>query len=175
MRAHRLALICSLALLAVPASARLWKPTPDQLALEYVSVNHNKGADGRVILGWMASPLVAAPTIKQILDRYVVVSIAHTRQDSSGVTSWDDIQGVQATDGGGQALKEVPQDAILPALVGLIAQSEAVLRQTTQGKGKVYWSVYEAGSVNACAKGRLVVTYQNEAYSFDTPIPGCQK
>jgi hypothetical protein len=89
--------------------------------------------------------------------------------------TWDDIQGVQVTDGNGQALKEVTPDVMPPALVGVIASSDAAMRQNTQGKGKVYWSVWEAGSVNACQRGKLVVTYDGETYSFDTPIPGCVK
>jgi hypothetical protein len=171
------ALVFSLAvcLLAVPATARLWKPTPDQLALDYATINHNKGAEGRVVLGWMASPLVAQPTFKQLLDKYVVLSIAHTRQGPGGAVTWDDIQGVQVTDGNGQALKEVTGDTMPPALVGLIATSDATMRQSTQGKGKVYWSVWETGSVNACQRGKLVVSYDGEAYNFDTPLPGCTK
>jgi len=177
MRALRFALAFAPALLvaATPALARLWKPTPEQLALDYVTINHNKGAEGRVMLGWMASPVILAPTVKPLLDKYVVLSIVHTRQAPGGPVTWDDIQGVQVTDGNGQALKEVMPDAMPPALVGLIASSDATMRQSTQGKGKVYWSVWEAGSVNACQRGKLVVTYDSEAYSFDTPMPGCMK
>jgi len=177
MRALRLALAFAPALFvaATPVSARLWKPTPEQLALDYVTINHNKGAEGRVMLGWMASPVVPAPTVKPLLDKYVVLSIVHTRQVPGGPMTWDEIQGVQVTDGNGQTLKEVMPDAMPPALVGLIASSDATMRQSTQGKGKVYWSVWEAGSVNACQRGKLVVTYDGEAYSFDTPMPGCVK
>jgi hypothetical protein len=57
----------------------------------------------------------------------------------------------------------------------VIASSDATLRQSTQGKAKVYWSVWEAGAVNACGRGKLVVSYQGEAYSYDTPLPGCAK
>ena len=60
-------------------------------------------------------------------------------------------------------------------LVGVIATSEAALRQSTQGQGKIYWGIWEAGSISACQKGKLVVNYEGEAYSFDTPLPGCAK
>jgi len=88
---------------------------------------------------------------------------------------WDDIQGVQVSDGQGQPLVEVKQDAMPPTLVGLIASSDASMRQNTQGKAKVYWSIWQPGSVSACGRGKLVVTYDGEAYNFDTPLPSCTK
>jgi len=172
----RVLIAASLAiLLAAPASARLWKPTQEQVLADYVTITHNKGADGRVILGWLTSQMVPSPTLKQILDKYVVISIMRTRQAPGGPVTWDDVQGVQLSDGNGQPLKEVQPDAIPPMLVGLIAASDATMRQNSLGKGKVTWSVWEAGSVAACQKGKLVVSYEGEAYNFDTPLPGCAK
>jgi hypothetical protein len=171
------ALVCILliALLATPATARLWKPTQEQLTADYVAINHNKGTDGRVLLTWMTSLMVPSVPLKQLLDKYVVVSIMRTRQVPGGPVTWDDVQGVQLSDGNGQPLKEVQPDAIPPLLVGLIAASDANIRQNSLGKGKVTWSVWESGSIAACQKGRLVVNYDGEAYSFDTPLPGCPK
>ena len=162
-------------LLATPATARLWKPTPEQVTADYVTITHNKGTEGRVILGWMTSLVVPSVALKQILDKYVVVSVMHTRQAPGGPVTWDDVQGVQLSDGNGQPLKEVQTDAVPPMLVGLIAASDATMRQNSLGKGKVSWTVWEAGSVAVCQKGRLVVNYDGEAYSFDTPLPGCPK
>jgi hypothetical protein len=158
---------------AAPASARLWKPTLQQQAVDYLTITHNRGSD-TVVMVWMASPLVAAPTIKPVLDKYIVLSIAHTRRGTDGVIVWEDVQGVRLSDGAGQDLKEVPSDQVPPMLVGMIASSEATLRQTSQGKSKVYWSVWEAGAVNACQRGKLVVNYAGESYSYDTPVPACQ-
>lgn len=165
----------ALVVAAAPAAARLWKPTPAQVAADYATINHNKGTEGRVIVSWMASPLMTVPTMKQLLDRYVVISIAHTRTGLGGTLTWDDIEGVQVTDGSGQALKELIGDAIPPTLVGLTAGIDAGMRQSTQNKGKARWGIYEAGPVNACQPGKLVVTYDGESYSFDTPMPGCVK
>ena len=162
-------------LLATPAAARLWKPTPEQVTADYVTITHNKGTEGRVILGWMTAQMVPALALKQILEKYVVISIMHTRQAPGGPVTWDDILGVQLSDGNGQPLKEVQTDAMPPLLVGLIAASDATMRQNSLGKGKVTWSVWEAGSIAACQKGKLVVNYDGEAYSFDTPLPGCPK
>ena len=43
MRARDLALTLALVLpgVATPAAARLWKPTPEQLAQDSVTINHN--------------------------------------------------------------------------------------------------------------------------------------
>ena len=173
MRALVLGLILAAGL--TPASARLWKPTPAQLALDYLTINHNKGADGHVVVGWMASPTMTSPTMKPLLDKYVVISIIHTRSQPGGLASYDDVQGVQVSDGRGQALKEVTGDAIPPALVGITASANASVRQTTQGRGIMFWGIYEAGAVNPCQSGKLLVTYDGETYNFDTPLPGCDK
>jgi hypothetical protein len=170
-----LASILAVAVLgAAPASARLWKPSPQQQTIDYLTITHNKTGESIVIV-WMASPLIAAPTMKPVLDKYIVLSIAHTRRAVDGTTTWDDVQGVQISDGAGQALKEVPSDQISPVLVGVIASADATMRQASQGKSKVYWSVWEAGAINACQRGKLVVGYNGENYSFDTPVPGCDK
>lgn len=162
------------ALLATPATARLWNPTPQQLIADYVTITHIKGTEERVLLGWLASPVVASPTLKSLLDKYIVISIMHTRQ-TGGQVSWEQVQGVQVSDGDGQPLKQVAGDAIPPALVGLMAASDATMKQGTQGQGKIYWSVWETGSVASCQKSKLVVTYGGEAYSWDAPLPGCPK
>jgi len=128
-----------------------------------------------VIINWMASTVIPSPALKPILEKYVVLSIVRTRQAATGAVSWDEVQGVQVSDGNGQALKEVPPESRPPTLIGVIATSEATLRQSTQGNGRMYWGVWEAGSVSACQKGKLVVNYEGEAYSFDTPLPGCAK
>lgn len=170
-------LLAGLALLtAWPATARLWNPTPQQSAMDYLMIAHNKGADGRVTLQWVASSAMAnAPTMQQMLEKYVVISVAHVRSIPGGGATWDDVQGLQVTDADGKALVEVPQDAYQPSLVGFIATTDAIVRQNTQGKGKTHWGVYEAGSVHACAKGKLNVTYDGETYWWDTPLPGCPK
>jgi hypothetical protein len=170
MRALAFAML--LLAVAAPASARLWKPTPQQQTLDYLTLAHNKTGENIAIV-WMAPPMIAAPTMKPVLEKYVVLSIAHTRRTPDGATTWDDVQGVQVSDGAGQTLKEVPSDQVPPLLVGVIASADATLRQSSQGKSKVYWSVWEAGAVNACQRGKLVVNYDGESYSYDTPVPGC--
>jgi hypothetical protein len=160
---------------ASPSWARLWKPTPQQLAADYLTLIHNKGSEGRVTVSWVAASAAIGVVFQQLMEKYVVISIVHARTEPDGTTSWDDVQGVQVTDGNGQALKEVPLDEAAPAIAGFTASATAILRQNSQGKGKVHWGIYQAGSVNACRPGKLLVSYDGETYSFDTPIPGCQK
>ena len=102
-------------------------------------------------------------------------SVAHTRQAPSGLTTWDDIEGVQISDSKGQSLKEVAHDAMPPTLVGFIAQMDAAMNQSTQGKGKAKWLVFEGGGVDACGAGKLSVAYEGETYTYETPMPGCAK
>ena len=167
---------CATALAAAPASARLWKPTPLQQAQDYVAISHNKGSDGRVLLNWMASTTTTTPTMKDVLDKYVVINLIHTTASVGGAPpEWIEPEGIQVTDGSGTPLKEVSGGDIPPSLVGLIAASQAGLAQVTQGKGKIHWMVFQAGAINACTNGRLSVTYAGETYTFDTPLPGCGK
>jgi hypothetical protein len=163
------------ALTAPAVMARVWKPTPAQMAQDYTVINHNKGTDGRVVIQWVSSPGFTAPTMQQLLDKYVVINIVRTRQAPTGLTTWDDVEGVQVSDSKDQPLKEVTPAAMPPTLIGFMAQVDATVNQSTQGKAKTKWLVFEAGGVNACTPGRLSVVYEGETYTFDTPIPGCPK
>lgn len=175
MKKHVIPVGLAVLAMAAPAMARMWKPSPAQIASDYTLINHNKGADGRVTLQWLAPTTMATPVMQQLLDRYVVISIAHLRALPGGGTSWDDVQGVQVLDAAGKPLTEIPPDAYAPALVGLFATTDAIVRQSTQGRGKTHWGVYEPGTVHACAPGKLQVVYDGETYSWDTPMPGCPK
>ena len=61
-----LAFVLLLLAMAVPASARLWKPTPQQQIADYLSITHNKLSGDNVVVSWWASPLVTAPTMKPV-------------------------------------------------------------------------------------------------------------
>ena len=158
-----------------PLQARLWKPTPAQLAVDYLTLVHNKGSEGRVTVSWVAAPAVNGVLLRPILEKYVVISVVHAYSEPDGSANWDEISGVQVTDGANRPLKEVAPDALPPVLAGFTASASASFRQSTQGKGKMHWAVYEAGDINACQPGKLQISYGGETYSFDTPIPGCEK
>ena len=177
MRARIMAAgVLAACLAAGPSQARLWKPTPQQLAVDYLTLVHNRGGtQGRVTISWVASPAMNGAMLQQILDKYVVISVVHAYSEPDGSTNWDEISGVQVTDSANRPLKEVAPDAIPPVLAGFIASASASLRQSTQGKGKIHWAIYEAGSITPCQSGKLQVTYDGETYGFDTPLPGCEK
>jgi len=119
MKARVTSLLMALLALAAPASARLWKPTPQQLAADYTTITHNKGGTaGRVLLQWIAAPAMTG-NLQQVMEKYVVLNIIHTVVAPGGLTEWQDIEGVAVTDAAGEALKEVPSDAIPPLLVSL--------------------------------------------------------
>ena len=164
------------ALATTGAHARIWKPTPLQEAQDYATITHIKGSDGRVVLNWFASTTTTTATMKDLLDKYVVINIVHTAPSIGGAPpEWIEVEGVQVKDAAGTDLKEIIGGDIPPALVGMIAGIQAQAAQATQGKAKIHWMVFQAGAVNACTKGQLNVTYAGETYSFDTPMPGCTK
>jgi len=157
------------AIIATPAGARLWKPTPAELASDYTQIFHTKG-DGRVSIQWIPGA-VGTGVLRELLDRYVVISITHIIHPG-GRAEWLDVDGVQVTDASGQPLKEIAPNAIDPFIVRFISAIQGTMRQGTQDR-KMKMLVFEPGSVQACAKGGLVVIYEGERYTFDTPIPGC--
>jgi hypothetical protein len=171
--------ICRAALLAVattvlaaPAGARPWKPTPQALAQDYLQIQQVKANSELVLLMWIAPPMIAQPQFSAILDKYVVIGVAHGRPGVGGLL-FDDIPTLEVKDDGGNALKPVadkdlPADAAqsIQILTGSIKQATGMV-----GQG-VHFFVFE-GNVHACEKGRLVVPYDGEEYTFDTPVPGC--
>ena len=171
----RILAILMVALAASSAEARLWKPTPLQIAQDYSVIIHNRSPDGVVVVQWMAPTTITAPIMQEILDKYVVLSISRTLPTPAGIMAWQDVVGVEARDGGGTALKAVTDDALPPSLVGFTAQINAANRQSSQGASKAKLLVFESGKVNACAKGGLQVSFEGENYIFDTPMPGCVK
>ncbi|MBV9548216.1 MAG: hypothetical protein JO256_00915 [Alphaproteobacteria bacterium] len=156
------------------ATARPWKPTPQQQTQDYSTITHNKGTPGgRVVINWIAAPAFTG-SLPLILEKYVVLSVTHTVTAPGGLQEYQDIEGLQVTDQEGHALKEVDQNDIPPTIVSILAALEATVRQSTQGKGKLKNLVFEAGAVHACTKNSgLVVAFEGEKYTWDTPMPGC--
>ena len=40
------------------------------------------------------------------------------------------------------------------------------------GQGMAFFA-YENGGVHACQKGGLSIPFNDEVYTYDTPVPGC--
>ncbi len=162
----------AIAMLAAPAGARPWKPTPQALAQDYLQIQQVKANSELVLLMWIAPPMIAQPQFSAILDKYVVIGVAHGRPGVGGLL-FDEIPTLEVKNGEGTALKfvtdkDLPDDAAqsIQILTGSIKQATGMV-----GQG-VHFFVFE-GNVHACEKGRLVVPYDGEEYTFDTPVPGC--
>lgn len=166
-------LVC--AALATTAEARLWKPADWEVAQDYATITHNKGLEGRVVIHWFASPTFTSATLAASLDKYVVLSIAHSHFTPTGTTVFDDVVGEQVMDGQGRVLREIPQTEVPVSLVGLIAVLQAGYRNAGPTAQNVRFLVFEAGGVGACQSGKLIVAYEGERYEFDAPLPGCPK
>lgn len=155
------------------AEARPWKPTPQQQAQDYTSIVHNKGASaGTVRISWMAAPAFTG-NMQLLMQKYLLLTLTHTIITPAGVTSYEDTGGVQVSDLAGQPLTEIALKDLPPALVGLTAQMDASFRQSVNGNAKMRILAFQPGTVLACQKGGLAVTYAGERYTFETPMPGC--
>jgi hypothetical protein len=160
------------------ASSRPWNPTPNQIAADYASINHNRGNGDFVTIVWWASPTAMPGTaLVALFEKYVLISVTHSHvninQPAAGV-SFDDIKTFEAWDESGKALTPVPEDALVPASLGLLATFEAGYRQGMGPRGKgTRFFLFDAGAVHACEKGGISVLFDGETYTWQTPFPGC--
>jgi hypothetical protein len=177
MKKREIAFVLSLTLACIgPAAARLWNPTPVEMAQDYSSIVHNKGpAGGRVLIQWLSAPGFPAGAMQATFDKYVVIIVGHTTTSPAGTMEHHEIGAVEVTGLSGEALKEIPPNDIPPGIVGMLAGLEATMRQSSQGRGKMKSLVFVGTTVRACEKDGLAVTYAGERYVFETPMPGCVK
>jgi hypothetical protein len=172
------ALIAAL-LVSLPAAARQWNPTSQSLAVDYSMITESRPNRELVQIYWMTWPMAAgAPqaTLRDLLDKYVILGVAHGQVDAGGKMVFNKDEGAQAASLDGTALKEISEASYPPAVAGAIAALGSFMRQSLGAMGEgVKFLVFESGDVRACEKGRLSVTYSSETYTYDTPIPGCPK
>ena len=73
-----------------------------------------------------------------------------------------------------KSLKSLDMDAMSPAIVGALATIKVAFSQSLGEFGKgIQWFVFANGSVNPCTKGGMAVEFENEKYTYVTPVPGC--
>jgi hypothetical protein len=160
----------------MPVQGRIWKPEGEALAQDYAVITDVRKSHDVVTVFWLASPLAASsPAAKLILDRYVIIGVAHVKQDIvTGSMESTALDAVAATDGSGQALTLLEGDKIPPNVAAVITGIGGVMRQSmgVMGIGMRFFA-FDAGSVQACNKGKLSISYVGETYTYDTPIPGC--
>jgi hypothetical protein len=164
----------------MPASSRLWKPTPSRLAGDYAMINDSRPAGDLLLLMWFAPPMVRpeqpnAMQIRALLERYVFLSVAHARLDkTTGTISAENIDALEARDASGKPLTPVTRSNMSPTTAGTVTVIEKMFEQSLGAMGggmKMF--VFEPGDLGACKKGQLSVPFADETYTWDTPFPGC--
>jgi hypothetical protein len=156
--------------------SRPWKPTPTQMASDYAQINDNRSNTEIVLLRWWAAPTAqSGTTFAEILEKYVLISVAHGHVNQpQGSMSFDSMDTLEARDSEGKPLVLIPKKDQPPNLIGVLSGMEATFRQSLGRFGDgVQFFVFDAGTVRACQKGQLSVLYANETYTWDTPFPGC--
>jgi hypothetical protein len=171
-----------------PALSRVWpSPAPNQIAADYAAIQHRKSAGEFVAINWFAAPTIApserqAPTLKLMLEKYVVVWALHCNAKQPGPTmTCDEIDTLSALDQSGAWLRIVPRDNLPPADLATLTSVEAEVSRTLGLMGSFFSSmrtrvkvfVFDAGQVHACGKGQLSIPFFGETYNWDTPMPGC--
>lgn len=159
-----------------PAAARPWKPTPQALATDYAQITHQRGARDVVVVLWLVPQMmpVVSEEAREFLDKYAVIGVGHGHMSIGGAMTFDDIAGVQASDGGGNALVLLSGDSIPPMAQAMLVGLQGVFQKSFGALGQGFrWFVFEAGAVHSCESGTLSIAYDGETYTYETPIPGC--
>lgn len=170
------AALAVLLVVAVPATARPWKPRGEILAQEYSVITDTRPSHDLVEIFWMTWPMSSnrSPTIQQLLDKYIIVGVTHGQLDPGGKMIFNKEESVQAMDLAGTQLKALDENSYPPAVAGAVVTLAGFMRQSLGAMGEgMKFMVFEGASVRACEKGRLSVIFAGETYTYDTPIPGC--
>lgn len=167
-----------LLLFALPATARPWKPKDEVLAQEYSVITDTRPNHDLIEIFWMTWPMTGerSPTMRQLLDKYIILGVAHGQLDPGGKMVFSQEEGVQATGVSDAPLKLLEEANYPPMVAGAVATLGGFMRQSLGAMGQgIKFYVYDSGSLRACEKGKLSVLYAGETYTYDTPIPGCPK
>ena len=164
----------------LPASSRMWKPTPEKLALDYATIDDARPSGDLIFLMWFAAPIVRpdvpnAAQVRALLEQYVFLAAAEGHLDKTiGVISFGNIDALEAKDDAGTPLTAVERAGMPPTTVGAVTIVERMFQQALGAMGKgMKMFVFDAGNVHACKKGSLSVPFAGETYTWETPLPGC--
>jgi hypothetical protein len=162
----------------VGADSRPWKPNQESLARDYAFILDQRAKNELVMLWWVVPEQFPEQqaVARDLLSKYVILGAVHARADAAGTFSFDETDTLQVTDAEGNQMVAISNDAMPPAISGVLAAMQAGLAQAAGPFGRgIRWFAYKAGSVHSCEKGRLSVQFAGETYIYDTPIPGCPK
>jgi hypothetical protein len=158
-------------------SSRPWKPTPAQIASDYAQINHTRSSTEFVNIRWWAPPTVMSGTpFARMLEKYILISVAHYHSAQGGAISTDEIDALEARADDDKQLTLVTRTELLPSELGILSAIEASFRQSIGriGEGTRFF-IFDAGTVRACEKGGLSVPFAGETYTWETPFPGCSQ
>jgi hypothetical protein len=157
--------------------SRPW-PRNGPSAADYLIINDNRGNGDIVLVMWMASPLIPTSAGQQaardLLDKYVVIGVAHGHVSKEGTFTFDRLVTPEVMDGRNEQLRSLDMDTMPPAIVGTLATLKTSFSRSLGEFGKgIQWFVFGNGAVNPCTKGGMAVQFENEKYTYVTPVPGC--
>jgi hypothetical protein len=162
---------------AASLQSRPWpRNTPN--AADYLVINDNRGSGDIVLVFWLASPLIPASSGNQsardLLDKYVVIGVVHAHATKEAKVIFDRAGVPEVTGSKSERLQLLDMETMSPAIVGSLATVKTVFSQSLGEFGKgIQWFVFANGSVNPCSNGGLAVQFENEKYTYVTPVPGC--
>jgi hypothetical protein len=147
-------------------------------AADYLTINDNRGNGDIVLVFWLASPLIPPSAGQQaardLLDKYVVVGVVHAHASKEAMFTFDRAAAPQITGAQNEPLKSLDMDGMSPAIVGALATIKVAFSRSLGEFGKgIQWYVFASGLVNPCSKGGMAVQFENEKYTYVTPVPGC--
>jgi hypothetical protein len=160
-----------------PLQSRPW-PRNAPNASDYLVINDNRGNGDIVLVFWLASPLIPPSANQQaardLLDKYVVVGVAHSHVVKDGTFIFDRAGIPEVTGSRNEPLQLLDMDTMSPTIVGALATIKTVFGRSLGEFGKgIQWFVFANGSVNPCSKGGMAVQFESEKYTYVTPVPGC--
>jgi hypothetical protein len=157
-----------------PASCRQWAHNPTDLASDYLTINDNRGSGEIVLIMWLAAPRFAKGPTQDMLNKYVVIGVAHARTAKDGTMSFDRTTTLDAANAEGNKLTLLDATTMPPTVVGAMATMQSVFNRALGQFGQgVQWFAFDGSAMQACTKGRLSIPFAGEKYTFDTPVPGC--
>lgn len=163
---------------AAPAlQSRPW-PRNAPNAADYLIINDNRGNGDVVLVFWLASPLIPASAGQQVardlLDKYVVIGVAHAHANKEAALTFDRAGIPEVMGARNERLQLLDTDTMSPAIVGALATVKIAFSHSLGDFGKgIQWFVFANGSVNPCSNGAMAVQFENEKYTYVTPVPGC--
>jgi len=103
-----------------PANCRQWAHNPTDLASDYLTINDNRGSGEIVLIMWLAAPRFAKGPTQDMLNKYVVIGVAHAHTAKDGTMSFDRTTTLDAANAEGNKLTLLDAGTMPPTVVGRI-------------------------------------------------------